>query len=76
MHIVNTLIINIGYMYRRYNMRDMVEVTCYGTTKLYERQQAIREFRIAMQVCEGHEKERYTNIYCELVRGKKVVCDE
>ena len=63
-------------MYRRYNMRDMVEVTCYGTTKSYERQQAIREFRIAMQVCEGHEKERYTNIYCELVRGKKVVCDE
>ena len=57
-------------------MKDMVEVTCYGTTKLYERQQAIREFRIAMQVCEGSEKERYTNIYCELVRGKKVVCDE
>ena len=57
-------------------MRDMVEVTCYGTTKLYERQQAIREFRIAMQVCEDSEKERYTNIYCELVRGKKVVCDE
>ena len=57
-------------------MRDMVEVTCYGTTKLYERQQAIREFRIAMQVCEGSEKERYANIYCGLVRGKKVVCDE
>ena len=63
-------------MYRGYNMRDMVEVTCYGTTKLYERQQAIREFRIAMQVCEGSEKERYANIYCGLVRGKKVVCDE
>ena len=63
-------------MYRRYNMRDMVEVTCYGTTKLYERQQAIREFLIAMQVCEGSEKERYANIYCELVRSKKVVCDE
>ena len=63
-------------MYRRYNMRDMVEVTCYGTTKLYERQQAIREFLIAMQVCEGSEKERYANIYCGLVRGKKVVCDE
>ena len=57
-------------------MKDMVEVTCYGTTKLYERQQAIREFLIAMQVCEGSEKERYANIYCELVRGKKVVCDE
>ena len=57
-------------------MRDMVEVTCYGTTKLYERQQAIREFGIAMQVCEGSEKERYANIYCGLVRGKKVVCDE
>ena len=57
-------------------MRDMVEATCYGTTKLYERQQAIREFGIAMQVCEGSEKERYANIYCELVRCKKVVCDE
>ena len=57
-------------------MKDMVEITCYGTTKLYQRQQAIREFLIAMQVCEGSEKERYANIYCELVRGKKVVCDE
>ena len=57
-------------------MWDMVEVTCYGTTKLYERQKAVREFRIAMQVCEGHEKERYTHIFCELVRGKNKISDE
>lgn len=57
-------------------MKDIVEVTCYGTTKLYERQQAIREFRIAMQVCEGHEKERYTHIFCELVRDKNKISDE
>ena len=54
----------------------MVEVTCYGTTKLYERQQAIREFRIAMQVCEGSEKERYANIYCGLARGENKISDE
>lgn len=63
-------------MYRMYKVKDMVEITCYGTTKLYERQQAIKEFRIAMQVCEGSEKERYANIYCELVRGKNKISDE
>ena len=57
-------------------MKEMVEVTWYGTTKLYERQQAIREFRIAMQVCEGSEKERYANIYCELVRVENKISDE
>ena len=57
-------------------MEDMVEITCYGTTKLYERQRALSEFSIAMEVCEGHEKERYAHIFCKLVRGKKKISDE
>lgn len=31
---------------------------------------------LAMQVCEGSEKERYANIYCGLVRGKNKISDE
>lgn len=55
--------------------KDIVKVTCYGTTKEYERQDAIKKFLEGMMFCDGSEKERYTNIYLGLIQGYKEVSD-
>jgi hypothetical protein len=56
-------------------MKDIVKVTCYGTTKEYERQDAIKKFLEGMMFCEGSERERYVNIYLGLMKGCKEVSD-
>ena len=57
-------------------MKDAVKVTCYGKTEVMERKDAIKEFFEGMMCCEGSERERYTNIYCQLVEGLNEVYDE
>lgn len=57
------------------NKKDLVEITCYGTTKIFERKKAIKEFREAMFACEGHEQARYAYIYECLLYGDKVIDD-
>lgn len=49
---------------------DAVKITCYGETKIWDdRQEAIKEFLEGMDCCDGSEKERYTNIYLQLIEG-------
>jgi hypothetical protein len=51
-------------------LKDSVKVTCYGTTKIWgSRQDAINHFLEGMACCEGCERERYTNIYLQLIKG-------
>ena len=57
-------------------MKDMVKVTCYGKTEMMTREDAIKEFFEGMMCCEGSERDRYTNIYCQLMEGLDEVCDE
>ena len=57
-------------------MNDMVEVTCYGTTKKYKRSDALARFYEGMLFCDGSERDRYTNIYIGLKRGYKKVDDD
>lgn len=57
-------------------MTDLVKVTCYGSVKEYERQQAIEEFTTAILCCEGSERDRYCNILSGLRSGLKEVTDE
>lgn len=57
-------------------MKDAVKVTCYGKTEVMEREDALKEFFEGMMCCEGSERERYTNIYCQLVEGLNEVYDE
>lgn len=54
---------------------DPVQVTCYGQTKTWERKEAIAFFFQGMMECDGAEKERYCNIYCQLVCGAKEARD-
>lgn len=55
---------------------DPVQVTCYGQTKTWERKDAINFFLEGMMSSDGSERERYANIYCQLVAGYKIVSDE
>ena len=49
---------------------DSVKVTCYGETKIWDsREDAIKHFLEGMTCCEGCERERYTNIYLQLING-------
>lgn len=68
--------LGIAYGEDRCKKLDSVKVTCYGTTKIWDdRQEAIKEFREGMLVCEGSERERYTNIYLQLTSGCKECID-
>lgn len=53
-------------------------ITCYGKTTRYpesKRKAMIHEFMMGMISCDGSEKERYTNIYIDLVNGAKICSD-
>lgn len=54
---------------------DIVTITCYGTTKRMSRNKAIKFYLEGMQCCEGSERERYTNIYLQLLDGCKECSD-
>ena len=55
--------------------KDIVTIICYGEKKQMERRDAIALYLEAMMCCEGFEKIRYTNIYLDLITGKKVCSD-
>ena len=58
------------------NYKDPVSVTCYGKTKVWERTEAMAFFLEGMAWSEGAERDRYVNIYYQLVRGAKEAFDE
>lgn len=63
---------SLGIVYGEDSCRklDAVKITCYGQTKVWDdRQEAIKEFLEGMACCEGSERERYTNIYLQLIEG-------
>lgn len=55
--------------------KDIVKVTCYNQTKEWERSEAIAFFLEGMMSCEGAERERYTDIYIQLLGGYKECSD-
>lgn len=63
---------SLGVVYGEDSCRklDAVKITCYGQTKVWDdRQEAIKEFLEGMACCEGSERDRYTNIYMQLIAG-------
>jgi len=54
----------------------MVDVICYGRRDTWEdRNAAIRFYLDGMSCCEGSERDRYTNVYLDLISGKDVCSD-
>lgn len=59
--------------------KDTFTIICYGKAKTYKesrRKALIKEFLEGMMCCDGSERDRYTNIYLDLIEGKKVCSDE
>lgn len=55
----------------------MVTTICYGEKREWEsRLDAISFFTEAMMYSEGSERDRYTNVYIDLVNGKDICTDE
>lgn len=55
--------------------KDIVTIICYGRKERMPRKKAIAEYKTAMMCCEGSERERYTNIYCQLIAGETICSD-
>lgn len=55
---------------------DSVTTICYGKRKVWDsREEAIREFIAAMASVEGSQRDRYTNVYINLMSGLSVCGD-
>ena len=55
---------------------DIVEITCYGSTRKYKRYDAMREFKEGIYSSDGSERDRYEYIYFQLEDGATIINDE
>lgn len=54
----------------------MVDVICYGVRDVWDsREEAKRFYLEGIMSCEGSERDRYVNVYADLVSGKRVCSD-
>ena len=55
----------------------MVKVICYGQEQIWEsRDEAILFYLDGVRCCEGAERERYMNIYLNLIDGQDICTDD
>lgn len=57
-------------------MKDMVTIKCYGKEEQMEREEAKAFYLEGMMCCDGSERDRYTNIYLQLLDGNDYCSDE
>ena len=55
---------------------DIVEVITYGKSEKMKREDALAKFIEYMAGSEGSERDRYTNVYLDLIAGKSICKDE
>ena len=56
---------------------DSVTITCYGSTEVWDsRADAMKFYLEGMTACEGAERDRYTNIYLDLLEGCDICKDK
>ncbi len=57
--------------------KKSVKVICYGEEKIWSsRKEAIEFYLEGISYCEGSERDRYINIYLDLINGLEVCTDE
>ena len=60
----------------QHKINDSVTVICYGKKKVWNsRVEAIAFYLEGMSSCMGAERDRYANIYLDLICGKSVCTD-
>ena len=57
-------------------MDDEVTIICYRQEEKMTRREGLEKYFEGMMYCEGCERERYTNIFQQLMMGAMVCCDE
>lgn len=57
------------------SLDDIVTITCYNQTEEMVRRDAIKFYADGMAYCDGSERDRYTNIYLQLMGGDMVCHD-
>jgi len=55
---------------------EIVTIKCYWTEEKMKRRDAIDFYFDAAVNCEGAERDRYFNVYCDLIYGEMYCCDE
>ena len=69
--------LNVAYREDKVRKLDSVRITCYGETEVWDdRKEATEFFLEAMNGSDGSERDRYAQIYAQLVSGKTVCSDE
>lgn len=58
------------------NMEEMVVIECYHSQERMKRKDAIRKYKQAMECSEGSERDRYVNIFLQLLDGETECSDE
>lgn len=58
------------------NMDEKVTIYCYRQKDVMKRGEAIDFYFEAMVYCDGSERERYTNIYQQLMMGFRICKDD
>lgn len=61
---------------RHDQLDDIVTITCYNKTEKMKRRDAIKLYADGMACCEGSERDRYTEIYMQLIAGKMECYDD
>ena len=56
-------------------LAEQVKILCYNKWETMTRKEGIEKYYEAMVCCEGSERDRYTNIYSQLMEGAKVAYD-
>lgn len=58
------------------NDKDQVYVVCYNDLEIWESRKAAQDFyALGVQSCEGAEKERYVNVFMDLMNGEPIAYD-
>ena len=69
--------LNVAYGEDEVKKLDTVTVFTYGQKQIWDsRDEAIAFYAESMTFCEGAERERYTNIYIDLISGATICTDE
>ena len=67
---------NMEHNLTKKQLKEKVSIICYRKKYKMTREEAIKEYREGMMYCDGSERDRYTNIYCQLISGFKTCSDE
>ena len=56
-------------------LNEQVNIICYNQQETMTRKEGIEKYLEGVRCCEGSERDRYLNIYLDLIEGKMIASD-